>query len=212
MDRKSTKKFLLSLNIPGLKEENIRGFIWDLSGLSFKYKNLSQRALFWADLETAVLKGTKCRGASFVFSRLQNANLRKADLREADLRKADLRGADLREANLRNADLRGADLRGANLTDAKIEGANFEGAELEGAEFANTKISRFNLKIESIRVYEESELEESFRLDLPKMNLYSKLESATPAEKLGLAVKKMFGSIRHYCNRFLFGLDRKDIE
>lgn len=94
-------------------------FAWcDLSGLSFKGRNLAD-----ADFSASVMHGTDLSGC-----KLDNANFFGADMQEADLSEASLRRTDLRGACLKGADLSGADLKRANLTDTDLSRATFLGA------------------------------------------------------------------------------------
>ena len=90
-------------------------FAWmDLSGLSFKGRNLAD-----ADFSGAVLIGCDFSG-----SRMENANLFGADARETNFAEACLRRADLRGACLRGSDLSGADLFEADLREGTLATAD----------------------------------------------------------------------------------------
>ena len=76
--------------------------------------------------------GTPCKGPTFQFADLNNANLANSTL---------MAGADLRSADLTGADLRGADLSGADLTDASIAYADLTGADLTNTNLQGTHTS-----------------------------------------------------------------------
>ena len=75
----------------------------DLSGLDFK----------WADLSNTDLTGTDLRWTTLV----------GANLEDADLRGAIIDGTNLEEADLTGANLTGVNLRSAYLDDTKLDGA-----------------------------------------------------------------------------------------
>ena len=98
-------------------------FAWcDLSGLSFKGRNLAD-----ADFSASVMHGTDLSGC-----KLDNANFFGADMQEADLSEASLRRTDLRGACLKGADLSGADLTDAVLVGVKSELWRTDGAQMQG--------------------------------------------------------------------------------
>src|SRR5215813_9497983 len=77
----------------------------DLSGLSFKRRDLTGADLSGANLKDANFHDAKLAGARLAGADLSGANLNKAALARADLTGATLRGAMLYAANLDQAKL-----------------------------------------------------------------------------------------------------------
>ncbi len=115
---------------------------------------------YYTDLRKVSLMFADMRGARFVGSFLNDANLTGADLRGASLRAsliqravlvgADMRDADVVRASLSEANLRDARLNRANLTWSDLSGADLRGADLRGASlvscpFVGTKLGGTNL-------------------------------------------------------------------
>jgi uncharacterized protein YjbI with pentapeptide repeats len=98
-------------------------------------------------LDDADLSGAQFSGAVMQEARLRGACLRGATLRRAMLRKADLQGADLEAADLFGASLRGADLSKCTMRGANLYGADMEGAALRIADLtdANLHLTLFDL-------------------------------------------------------------------
>ncbi len=103
--------------------------------VSLVKSDLRKASFIHSRLNNANLEGTDLRGATFHKAILPAANLRNADIREqTDLTQADLRHAVLMNARLNEADLQGAKLTDANLARATLKGANLTGADLTGAD------------------------------------------------------------------------------
>lgn len=145
---------------------------YDLSGLSFKGRDMSN-----ADFSGSVMVETNLEGANLDYSVFYACDLRKANFQNASLVRADLRGACMRGAimtgaNLMEADLRegayatydpekgltftsdsevwkegvgGVDLRGANLGSVKLSGAVAVNSNFEDANLSKSTIIRGNL-------------------------------------------------------------------
>ena len=119
----------------------------DLSGLSFRGRQLCD-----ADLTGAIAQGCDFGGARLDNATLFAADLQGANLVEASLRRADLRGVCLRGADLTGADLFEADLRegsiaalagegGLKILDHARRSGEASGAILVGANLARSKLS-----------------------------------------------------------------------
>jgi uncharacterized protein YjbI with pentapeptide repeats len=96
-----------------------------------------------ADFSYADLKGVKF--GRFKYANLSNikliyANLSGADLTLASLQSADLSYADLSYANFLLADLKEADLSGANLSGANLRTLDFESANLKNTTLDKAKV------------------------------------------------------------------------
>ena len=109
-----------------LYEANLRKA--DLGFVDFKNANLSK-----SDFYKANLMGAKLQSANLQKAHLNEARLDWIDLENANLNSARLRDANLTRANLRNSDLRKASLCRADLRDADLRHANLQGADLEEA-------------------------------------------------------------------------------
>ncbi len=79
--------------------------------------------LMWHNLNGAILRDAKLKGADFHWAHMEGANLIMADLEGANLQAAYLEGARFASAHLKGANLIGADLKGADLGGATLKGA-----------------------------------------------------------------------------------------
>ena len=138
----------------------------DLSGLSFKRRDLDGANLSGANLERTSFYRTGLRGADLSAANLAGANLNRADLTLANLHQANLegamlyladagranfaetnaRGAMLGKARLILADFRGADLDYSDLGEASMNDAVLAGATLNDALLPNTVLFRADLR------------------------------------------------------------------
>ncbi len=140
----------------------------DLSGENLALRNFNYANFYKANLENAVLGGTKLENTRFTKANLKQAVLRQADLENAVFDGANLTEADFscgggsctylantsfKNANLYNANfsyvgtteweietkgLPNVDFTDANLTKATFEGANIKGAKLDKAILCKT--------------------------------------------------------------------------
>ncbi len=148
-------------------------FAWcDLSGLSFRGRNLvdadfTAAILTDADMAGAILDKSNLFCADLQLANLTGASMRRVDLRGACLRGSNLSGADLHEADLREGALalpdkqtglayveismrtseaNYANLRGANLERSKLSGIQAMKADFTDAVMKSCKLVRANLK------------------------------------------------------------------
>lgn len=145
---------------------------YDLTGLSFKEKDMSNADFTGSVLVETNFEKTKLDYAVFYACDLRKANFQNASLVRVDLRGACLRGAVMAGANLMEADLRegsyatydpekgltftsdsevwkegtgGVDMRGANLGSVKLSGAIAINSNFEDANLSKSTIIRGNL-------------------------------------------------------------------
>ncbi len=146
---------------------------YDLSGLSFKGKDMSNADFTGSVMVETSFEKTNLDYAVFYACDLRKANFSNASLVRADLRGACMRGAVMSGANLTEADLRegsyatydpekgltftsdsevwkegtgGVDMRGANLGSVKLSGAIAINSNFEDANLSKSTIIRGNLE------------------------------------------------------------------
>ncbi|MGE0109516.1 MAG: pentapeptide repeat-containing protein [Bdellovibrionales bacterium] len=145
---------------------------YNLTGLSFKNRNLSGADLTGSVLLDANFEHAELECTVFYACDLRNANFTESNLSRADLRGACMRGAIMAGANMEEADLRegsyakydpdkgltftsdskvwkegtgGADMRGANLASVKLAGTIAINSNFEDANLTKSTIVRGNL-------------------------------------------------------------------
>ncbi len=107
--------------------------------------NLQHAFLMKADLEAAILAGSKLSSSHLHKANLQRAFLLDVDLQAANLPGANLQQADLRKANLTGTYLTGADLQEACLAHSKMHSTNLEGGNLRCAILSSANLQRASL-------------------------------------------------------------------
>lgn len=147
-----------------LSDTDLGGF--DLSGVIFRYADLSaaylcNTILIESDLSNATLVGATLRSAKLSYANLSDADLSDADiigshLAESKLIKANLTGskiigADLTSADLTNAELNSADLSYSDLTKANLFKANLSNASCVESKLINTDLCSSSLRGANLR-------------------------------------------------------------
>jgi uncharacterized protein YjbI with pentapeptide repeats len=103
---------------------------------TLRFADFSQSKMYFANLISADLRGSK----------FDDAQLPEAQLANAKFDRASMQGANLQGANLREAAMSEANLSDANFQTAYLEGANLRGAELLRAQMQGVDLSNANLR------------------------------------------------------------------
>lgn len=182
--------------------------MYDLRGIPFNNKDLSNVNLSWAQLEyanldSAVMNNSNLKGVNLKNAKLNSTKLASVNLDYAYLESAELAGADLNEATLRNSILIGADFENAKFYKASLQGSEF--CLLSAGDFFLTGITGIGKVGESLSPANLKNANLAFAnlegtiigdCNLTGANLFGAIVSNTPIDVLKLKEAKNYQYIQ----------------
>lgn len=160
-----TKNYILNnekYNLSGISLSSYYGVDYDLSGMNFEGKILSNSSFTYSSssanqigriiLDNSNFKNTDFSSSAFfrvsiIYSNFDGAILKNGEFYNSEISKSSFKDADLTDITFEKSDLRGADFTNAVLSGATFSESKIDGAIIKGADLSTTTQNGFTKEL-----------------------------------------------------------------